>query len=96
VVNSIFFIAYSLGNIVSPQSFLQTEAPRYETGIAVTLASFVINIVLFGCLYLVYRWENNRRDKAAEFQPELSEDEKTRLAFSDLTDNENKTMRYTM
>jgi MFS transporter, ACS family, allantoate permease len=94
VVNSIFFIAYSLGNIVSPQAFLQTEAPRYQTGIAVTLASFVINIILFGCLYLVYRWENNRRDKAAEGQPELSEDEKTRIAFSDLTDNENKAMRY--
>jgi MFS transporter, ACS family, allantoate permease len=95
VVNSIFFISYSLGNIISPQAFLQSEAPRYQTGIAVTLASFAINIMLFSSLYYVYRWENKRRDKAAAGQPELTEDEKTRLAFSDLTDNENKTMRYT-
>jgi MFS transporter, ACS family, allantoate permease len=94
VVNSIFFICYSLGNIISPQAFLQSEAPRYETGIATTLASFCINIVLFGSLFVTYIWENKRRDKAAESQPELTEEEKTLLAFSDLTDNENKTMRY--
>lgn len=94
VVNSVFFICYSLGNIISPQAFLQSEAPRYQTGIAVTLASFCINIILFGSLYSVYKWENKKRDKAAEGRPELTEAEKTTIAFSDLTDNENKTMRY--
>lgn len=94
VVNSIFFISYSLGNIVSPQAFLQREAPVYQTGIAVTLASFCVNIVLFGSLYCIYTWENKKRDKLAEGQPPMTEEAKTLLAFSDLTDNENKTMRY--
>lgn len=95
-VNSIFFICYSLGNIISPQAFLQKEAPRYSTGVAVTLASFCINIIGFFCLYLLYVRENKKRDRAAEGQPELSEDEKTLMAFSDLTDMENKTFRYTL
>lgn len=94
VVNSMFFISYSLGNTISPQAFLQREAPRYTTGVAVTLASFCANIVLFGVLYITYRTTNSKRDKAAADTPPLSEDEKLRLAFSDATDNENKNMRY--
>lgn len=96
VVNSMFFIAYSLGNIVSPQTFLKSEAPRYQTGIAVTLASFCINIVLFASLYVIYTMSNRRRDEEAANKPTLSQDEKLHLAFSDLTDLENKTMRYAL
>lgn len=94
VVNSMFFISYSLGNIISPQAFLQSESPRYTTGISVTLASFCANIVLFGSLFVVYTVSNKRRDKEAEGLPLLSEDEKLRLAFSDLTDTENRHLRY--
>lgn len=39
-VNSIFFIACLLGNIISPQAFLQLEAPTYTTDVVVTLVSF--------------------------------------------------------
>lgn len=93
-VNSMFFICYSLGNIVSPQAFLQHEAPTYETGITVTLACFSLNIILFGVLYMIYKFSNKRRDKRAADLPAMDEDEKTRLAFSDLTDMENPNMRY--
>lgn len=91
-----FFIGYSLGNIISPQAFLQSEAPRYTTGVGVTLASFCANIILFGALYTIYNNSNKRRDKEAEERPELSEDEQMRIAFSDLTDKENRTKRYAL
>ena len=93
VVHSLFFISYSLGNILSPQAFLQDEAPRYQTGVAVTLASFCANIVLFSSLYVIYTVSNRRRE---EDNPPMGEEEKTRLAFSDLTDLENRRMRYAL
>lgn len=96
VVNSMFFVGYSLGNIISPQAFLQSESPRFTTGVSVTLASFCINIILFGSLYVIYRTSNNKRDKEAAERPAMSEDEKMRLAFSDLTDNENRNLRYAL
>lgn len=94
IVSSAFFISYSLGNIISPQAFLQSEAPRYTTGIAVTLASFCVNIILFAALYVIYTVSNRRREKEMEGRPPLSEEETLRLAFSDLTDLENRHMRY--
>lgn len=94
VVNSMFFIAYSIGNIISPQAFLQSEAPAYTTGIGVTLGCFCVNILLLAALYTVYTISNRRRDKEAQGQAPLSEEEKTRLMYADLTDLENRNMRY--
>jgi MFS transporter, ACS family, allantoate permease len=94
VVNTIFFIAYSLGNIVSPQAFLQSEAPRYTTGIAVTLASFCINIILFFALYVIYVMSNKKRASEEAERPMLTEEEKQRVAFSDMTDKENRALKY--
>jgi ACS family allantoate permease-like MFS transporter len=93
---SIFFMAYCVANIVSPQTFLQSQAPRYTTGIAITLAAFCINIVIFSVLYVVYRTANKRRD--ADPAAAVSVDATRDLidAFSDLTDLQNKTMRYKM
>lgn len=94
VVNSMFFISYSLGNIISPQVFLQREAPTYETGIAMTLASFSLNILLFATLLFTYKKQNAKRNAEAVGQPVLTEEEKTRQAFSDMTDKENSAMRF--
>lgn len=94
VAGSIFFIASSVANIVGPQTFLAAEAPKYQTGVAVTLASFAANIVLFTLLYFVYYRANSARDKEAEGQGPVDADQEMVDAFSDLTDLENKTMRY--
>ena len=89
-----FFTSYCVANIVSPQTFLATQAPRYQTGIAVSLAAFVANMVLFAVLYVMYARSNKQRDESQEGQ--VAEDETDDLidAFSDLTDRENKKMRY--
>jgi len=85
-----------VANIVSPQTFLSSQAPRYGTGVAVTLTAFCVNIVLFMALYFVYRTENKRRDsdpagvESSDATAELID------AFSDKTDRENKKLRYKM
>ncbi|CAK7204298.1 hypothetical protein SEUCBS139899_007053 [Sporothrix eucalyptigena] len=96
ISNTMVFIAYSIGNIVSPQAFLTREAPRYQTGVAVTLASFCGAIFLLSILYFIYLFENRRRDREAANRPVPTEEEKLQAAFHDLTDNENKMMRYSL
>ncbi|KAF8849087.1 MFS general substrate transporter [Acephala macrosclerotiorum] len=94
VTGALFFSAYAVANIVSPQTFLSSEAPRYGTGVAVTLTAFCANIVLFVALYFVYRAENKRREvdpagvEGGDAMEELID------AFSDKTDWENKKIRY--
>lgn len=96
IANTLVFIAYSLGNIVSPQAFLSREAPRYTTGVAVTLASFCACIIILCVLYVIYSRENAKRDREAAHQPALSEEERTHMAFADMTDKENPMMRYSL
>lgn len=91
---SIFFMAYCVANIVSPQTFLQSQAPRYTTGIAVTLAAFCVKIVIFSVLYVVYRTANKRRDADPAGAASVDATRDLIDSFSDLTDLENKTMRY--
>lgn len=96
VSGTLFFISYCVSNIISPQTFLASEAPRYTTGIAVSLTAFCLNICLFAVLYVIYHVANKRRDQLGEGQ--ISQDDTRDLidAFSDLTDLENKKMRYKM
>jgi hypothetical protein len=83
-----------VANIVSPETFLKSQAPTYQDGIAVTLAAFCINIVLFLSLHFMYTRENAKRD--ADPSTALSSDPTEDMldAFSDLTDLQNRKLRY--
>jgi ACS family allantoate permease-like MFS transporter len=96
VTGTLFFSANAVANIVSPQTFLSSQAPRYGTGVAVTLAAFAVNIVLFSVLYFVYRAENKRRDMDPAGVEGGDATEELIDAFSDKTDRENKKLRYKM
>ena len=85
-----------MANIVSPQTFLSSQAPRYGTGVAVTLTAFCVNIVLFVALYFVYQAENKRRDLDPAGVEGTDATEELIDAFSDKTDRENKKLRYKM
>lgn len=92
VTGTLFFSA----KIVSPQTFLSSQAPRYGTGVAVTLTAFCVNIVLFVVLYFVYRTENRRSDLDPAGVEGTDATEELIDAFSDKTDRENKKLRYKM
>lgn len=84
VITSTAFFLYCIANIITPQTFLGSESPRYHTGLAFVLAwvfSPVLSLVwgmLMGdsCLsmyivlstvtWIMFRLENNRRDKLAQ------------------------------
>jgi len=94
VAGTLFFSSYCVANIVSPQTFLASQAPRYQTGVAVTLAAFCINIILFSVLYMMYSRANVARDNDPDGTQSADATVDLIDAFSDLTDKENKKMRY--
>jgi ACS family allantoate permease-like MFS transporter len=96
VTGTLFFSANAVANIVSPQTFLSSQAPRYGTGVAVTLTAFCVNIVLFSSLYFVYRAENKKREADPAGVEGTDQTEELIDAFSDKTDKENKKLRYKM
>ncbi|KAF3389439.1 hypothetical protein F1880_003412 [Penicillium rolfsii] len=94
VTGTLFFSAFCVANIISPQTFLSKEAPKYTTGVFVTLAAFIINIILFSVLYVVYSRENAARRREMEEQGEIDEVSDLANAFSDLTDRQNRRLIY--
>ncbi|KAJ5368641.1 uncharacterized protein N7496_008401 [Penicillium cataractarum] len=94
VTGTLFFSAYCVANIISPQTFLSREAPKYTTGVFVTLAAFIINIILFSVLYVVYSRENAARRREIEESGDMDDVSDLANAFSDLTDRQNRRLIY--
>ncbi|CAP91759.1 Pc13g06900 [Penicillium rubens Wisconsin 54-1255] len=64
-VTSAAFFLYCVSNIVTPQTFLGEESPRYHTGLAFVLACPSIYIGLSATTWVLMRLENNRRESRA-------------------------------
>jgi hypothetical protein len=60
----------------------------------VTLAAFIVNIILFSILYVVYSRENAARRREIEESGEFDEVSDLANAFSDLTDRQNRRLIY--
>jgi ACS family allantoate permease-like MFS transporter len=90
--NAIFLVSYCVGNLVGPQTFIDSQAPDYVGGkisIAVCgVCSFVILIAIFAS----YIWENKKRDRLDMSQFEKFDNSE----FADLTDKENPKFRYSL
>lgn len=80
-------IASALGNLTGPYLFQEDQKPHYPLGYNSIMFCMSLNIV--GCiiLYIYWRLENRRRNK-------LYGKPKTKEAFSDMTDKQNRDFRY--
>ncbi|EXJ79965.1 hypothetical protein A1O3_08251 [Capronia epimyces CBS 606.96] len=58
---SMLFVAYCVGNIISPQAFLTKEAPRYPTGFKVCMAGLALSVVAAIALRFYLQWKNYQR-----------------------------------
>ncbi|KAL6806286.1 major facilitator superfamily domain-containing protein [Trichoderma sp. SZMC 28013] len=90
-VSAGIFLAYSAGNLVAPQLFIDSEAPLYRTGFRGMIASFLALIVLAFILMTYLVLQNKQRDKKyGKSDPNaIQEDD-----FLDLTDKELHYFRY--
>ncbi|KAJ5546105.1 MFS general substrate transporter [Penicillium frequentans] len=93
-VSSMLFIAYCTGNIIGPQFFYSSEAPKYPTGLRATLSGLALGVFFLISLLGYYLWENTRRNHTYGFQTEAPEAENIADDFSNLTDMQIKSFRY--
>ncbi|KAK9893892.1 MFS general substrate transporter [Cystobasidium minutum MCA 4210] len=97
VVTSITFTLYCITNIITPQTFLQSEAPGYRSGLIFTLSMLVAYIILSYATWFDMRRENKRRDQLALTDPSYSkahDNSDVLNGLRDLTDRTNPHFRY--
>lgn len=90
VTASIIFIGYNVGNIASPYLVdTTTAAEHYPKAYIGVIVAMCIAILIAALLMAYFIYENKRRDKA-----ELTEKDIDELAYSDLTDIQNRWVYY--
>lgn len=91
--NAISLIGYSAGNIIGPQTFKASDAPKYHRAKATLVGCYSAVICLIAILTLLNIKENKRRDKLRD---EMGDDYHVvkNQEFADLTDFENPEFRY--
>lgn len=82
------YIGYSVAQTVAPILFDTDEAPGYRKGFIATMSVTAFGVVFSQFLRFHLMMKNRRRDKAGEV-------DSTR-GSEDLTDWENKSMRYSL
>lgn len=87
--NTLLFIGVCVGNIAGPFFYKSSQAPRYPLGMGSLLFSHFMEIALVIVLGLLYWNENRRRDRA-----HIGTTDDLSNAFMDMTDKENKNLRY--
>ncbi|GMM47011.1 hypothetical protein DAPK24_035860 [Pichia kluyveri] len=93
ITTAVMLIGYSAGNVIGPQTFRSSDAPKYNKAKAGAVGCYCATILLMAILTYINIRENKKRDKAREalgdkyVVPE-------NIEFADLTDFENPEFRY--
>ncbi|KAL2871451.1 major facilitator superfamily domain-containing protein [Aspergillus lucknowensis] len=90
--NALTLMAFCVGNLIGPQLFQSSDAPSYNAAKITLIVSMSAVVVLALALRQLMVWENAKRDQEqAGHEVEASA---VGLAFSDLTDIQNRQFRY--
>lgn len=73
MVNTYYFIGYSVGCTAAPQLWKTGAAPRFKEGFVTAIVTWYLLILFMVCYWLVCRTENNRRELAARANHESGE-----------------------
>lgn len=87
--NALLMIAFCVGNIVSPECFLDSQKPSYTTAKTTFAAGAAVAVALEITMLVLNIWENQKRDKEG-----ILEENSNGLEFADLTDYELRSFRY--
>lgn len=91
-VSLIFFLAYSIGCIASPQLWTTKDAPRYYKGLITDIVSFILLIATL----LAYRFCMIRENRKKALLEEGEIGDVVQDFDADLTDREDRHFRYTV
>ncbi|QOU19884.1 hypothetical protein BRETT_004039 [Brettanomyces bruxellensis] len=95
--NSLYLIAYCVGNLVGPQTFISSQAPDYSGGKISIVVCLCAALLLTIGIYFIY-WNRNRRRDAGKNSSDVltSVSIMKNRQFADLTDKENPYFRYSL
>ncbi|GAB1214304.1 hypothetical protein ATERTT37_003466 [Aspergillus terreus] len=65
VTGALLFTGYCVGNIIGPQTFKSSEAPRYHSAYVAMLVGYAVKLTAITILYMYMYRENKRRDRNA-------------------------------
>ncbi|PWW80903.1 MFS general substrate transporter [Tuber magnatum] len=82
--------AFSIGNIIGPQTFQARDAPNFYPAKIAVLTTQASAAVVAIVLRFYYGWQNSKREKRSAVPKNLPEDSK----WLNLTDKENPNFRY--
>ncbi|KAK6949769.1 hypothetical protein Daesc_008090 [Daldinia eschscholtzii] len=100
LTGAFLFVGYCVGNIIGPQTFIETEAPFYTSAYIAILIGYSVKTVMVVVLY-IYMWMvNKKRDREAALEgPGLSEEQEKQAieqGMQDTTELDNKGFRYVL
>ncbi|KAI0834473.1 MFS general substrate transporter [Hypoxylon sp. FL0890] len=100
LTGAFLFVGYCIGNIIGPQTFIDSEAPFYTSAYTAMLISYCVKTIMVVILYL-YMWAaNKKRDReATTYGSRLSieqEKEAIEQGMHDVTELDNKGFRYVL
>lgn len=93
LTTAIMLVGYSGGNVIGPQTFRATDAPKYNHAKAGAVGCYSATIFLMSILTIYNMRENRKRDK---MKAELGDNYivPDNVEFADLTDMQNPEFRY--
>jgi len=94
---AVLFTGYCVGNIIGPQTFIASQAPRYHSAYIAMLAGYSIKLSMVILLYIYMYSSNKKRDAEQAARGEISEEEEKEAierGMMDQTEIDNKGFRY--
>lgn len=95
-VNAIFLIGYCVGNLIGPQTFIQSEAPNYKTAVICMVAFMVLSLICLIGIWITYYLDNKKKDAQSDSEETKKFMQIENHEFADLTDKENPIFRYSL
>ncbi|KAI0456229.1 MFS general substrate transporter [Xylaria acuta] len=100
LTGAILFVGYCVGNIIGPQTFIETEAPLYTSAYIAILIGYSVKTLMVVVLYL-YMWTvNKKRDRETSVSGSqlTAEQEKEAIerGMQDVTELDNPGFRYVL
>lgn len=91
--NAIFLIGYCVGNLIGPQTFIDSQAPGYTGGKISFVVCNCTSTLLLAAIYYSF-WRRNKKKERDMDRVDENIQELENIEFADLTDKENPYFRY--
>lgn len=92
--NALFLIGFAAGNIIGPQTYVESEAPDYKSSAYTLVGTSIVQTLAPFILMIIYYFRNKKKVEISEVADNYKEDVK--LSFGDLTDMENPVFKYSL